>query len=203
MNVIRGNAELIADGAGIDPSTGAEQIRRTADDLVELGERAREVERMMALGEPPDPEADVASVVDAVVDAVGERYPEVAVTTAVPAESTLPLDDRVLRVVLENVVENACEHNDANEPIVVVSADRSDGRYRIAVSDNGPGIPEMERSVIDAGTEDPLEHSTGLGLWAIQWGVTRLGGDLSFTDNDPRGTVVRIDLPTARASGPE
>lgn len=196
MNVIRGNAELIADGAGIDPSTGAEQIRRTADELVELGERAREVERMMSFEEYPEPAVDVVATVETAVSAVGERYPAVEVTTAVPADSTLPVDGRVLRVVLENVIENACQHNDADEPIVVVSADRSEDRFRLAVSDNGPGIPEMERSVIDAGTEDPLEHSTGLGLWAVEWGVTRLGGELSFADNEPRGAVVRIDLPT-------
>ena len=198
MNVIRGHAELIADGGGIDPSTGAEQIRTTATDLVELGDRAREVERMMALDARADAEVDLAAVVSEIVADLGDAHPEVTLTTALPTDATLPGDGRVLRTVLRNVVENACEHNDADEPLVVVSADRTDDAFRVAVGDNGPGIPEMERTVIDAGVEDPLEHGSGLGLWAVRWGVTRLGGRLSFADNEPRGTVVRIDLPTGR-----
>lgn len=196
MNVIRGNAGLIADGGDIDPSRGAEQIRQTADELVGLSERAREVERMMSVPERPDAEADLRAVVSGVVDSVAGAWPAVEVTTAVPDGAMPPVDRHVLETVLRNVVENACEHNDADEPIVVVSAGRTDeDTLRVVVRDNGPGIPEMERSVIDAGTEDPLAHSTGLGLWAAQWGVRRLGGRLSFADNEPRGTVVRIDLP--------
>jgi sensor histidine kinase regulating citrate/malate metabolism len=29
----------------------------------------------------------------------------------------------------------------------------------------------------------------------INWIVTTLGGELTFTDNDPRGTVVRVTVP--------
>ena len=72
------------------------------------------------------------------------------------------------------------------------------GGYRIAISDDGPGIPAEELNALDRGTEDPLKHTTGLGLWQLKWAVMTLGGDVSFeVDN---GTTVRIDIPDNTAS---
>ncbi|MUV90188.1 histidine kinase, partial [Halapricum sp. CBA1109] len=69
------------------------------------------------------------------------------------------------------------------------------GRPRsLTVADDGPGIPDRERAVLDSGTETQLEHGLGMGLWSINWAVTRVGGDLSVADNDPRGTVVTVRL---------
>lgn len=52
---------------------------------------------------------------------------------------------------------------------------------------------------MDAGEEDQLRHSSGLGLWTAQWGATAAGGRLRFADNDPRGSVVTLSLPTGPA----
>ncbi len=198
LNVIRAHATRIAEAEDADPETGAEQIRTTADGLFSLGERARDVERMMSFSAAPAPRADVATVVERVVADVDAAYPDTEFTSAVPDDAVAGVDERVLTITLRNVVENAAEHNDAEAPLVVASATRrEDGTVCVAVSDNGPGIPETERAVVEAGTEDPLEHGSGLGLWSVKWGVTRMGGTLSFAENDPRGTVVRVDLPPA------
>jgi sensor histidine kinase regulating citrate/malate metabolism len=44
-------------------------------------------------------------------------------------------------------------------------------------------------------SEDPLEHSSGIGLWAIKWGVEQLDGAIEFTENDPRGSIIQLYLP--------
>jgi signal transduction histidine kinase len=100
--------------------------------------------------------------------------------------------------VVKNLVENAIEHNDTDAPLVVAFVNRTDaGPIRMAISDNGPGVPETERAVLATGDEDPLEHGSGMGLWTVKWGITRLGGDISFVKNEPRGTVVQLTLPAA------
>jgi len=46
----------------------------------------------------------------------------------------------------------------------------------------------------------PLYHGSGLGLWLINWIVKRSGGTLEFSENQPRGNVVTIELTRAHRS---
>jgi PAS domain S-box-containing protein len=186
-------AELLREG---NERADPDQIVEQTQSLIGTAERAREIEAMMT-ATTTDATTDLGAAVEAVVDRIGEEYPQVELTTALPDGAQAAVAPRVLDTVLRNLVENAAEHNDADQPLVVVSADRSDdGRLTIAVADNGPGIPEHERAVLDAGGEDQLDHGSGLGLWAAHWGVTQMGGDLSISENDPRGSVVSIAVPT-------
>lgn len=100
--------------------------------------------------------------------------------------------------VVGNLVENALEHSDRDQPHVELSARLTgDDEFplRVEVTDDGPGIPDREVSVVESGNERQLEHASGIGLWVTQWAVTDAGGDLTFDDREPRGTVVRIELP--------
>jgi len=65
----------------------------------------------------------------------------------------------------------------------------------VTVVDNGSGLPSEEQRVIEAGTEDPLEHGSGLGLWFAYWLITYVGGTIDITaDHD--GTEIRVTVPT-------
>jgi len=190
---IIGNAELVGDGG--NPEEHADQIVETTRGLVGVAERAREIDRMMSA--PADGEVTaVGPIVEEIAADVGAGYPSVEVTTAIPEKARASVSSAVFEVVVRNLIENAAAHNDADEPIVVVSADYdSEGALSIAIADNGPGIPEHERAVLEAGEEKPLEHGSGLGLWAVSWGITRMGGELAFSENDPRGSVVTVTVP--------
>lgn len=63
------------------------------------------------------------------------------------------------------------------------------------MADNGPGIPSQEREVPLEGDEEPLKHGGGLGLWIVNWAVTRSDGSVEFDANDPRGSRVSLYLP--------
>lgn len=108
-----------------------------------------------------------------------------------------------LAIVLNNLIENAIERNDAETPRVVVSVARSadDGEFiALRIRDNGPGIPAMEREVLEQGSETPLVHGSGLGLWLVYWSVTGLGGTVTFEATEPRGSIVTVRLPAGDAS---
>ncbi|WP_197409880.1 ATP-binding protein, partial [Haloferax profundi] len=64
----------------------------------------------------------------------------------------------------------------------------------IHVTDNGPGIPDTELTVLESGTETPLQHISGLGLWLVHWIIDRSNGRLRFAENQPRGTVAIVRL---------
>lgn len=194
MSNIMGRAEVIANGENeyADP---AESILTSADDLLSLSERARQVEQMLAAAPEAEDDLVLAAVVDRILEEYRTDYPDASLSVDIDDSLALTVDRRTLLHVLDNLVENALVHNDAPTPVVTVSARETDDGIRLAVSDNGPGLPENERAAVVRGEENPLEHGSGLGLWAVKWGVIRLGGELGLRDNEPHGTVVTIDLP--------
>ncbi len=198
LSVVLGHLDAVEDrlpDGDVDGSlaTAREHARR----VVELSDQARTVVETLHR-EAGDPVAvDAAAVVSASADRVSDRFP--AATVAVDAESARALvaAEGLLDVAVSNLVENAIEHGDASEPAVCVAVRSDPDGVRIVVADRGPGIPEVERVVLTEGNETPMEHGSGLGLWLVHWIVTASGGDLSFDENEPRGSVVTMRLPRA------
>ena len=196
LTAIRGRAEMLGTGDA-DENVVREVITETADDLVALSDRAREVEQMLSVPVAESQTSDLSAVVSAVVGEVAAEY-DAAIAVSVPEGITVGADARILRPIVYNLVVNAIRHHDRTDPAIEVSATVGDGSLPVTlrVTDDGPGLPEHERIAVERGHENPLEHGSGLGLWAIKWGVTRIGGHLTIRDNEPRGTVVEIHLPT-------
>ncbi|MFC6726882.1 ATP-binding protein, partial [Halobium palmae] len=78
-----------------------------------------------------------------------------------------------------------------------VSAAVGDDAVELAVRDNGPGIPEMERSVVAGDSEiSQLNHGQGLGLWVVKW-ITNAYDGAFDVGSDGRGTTATMQLPRA------
>lgn len=206
MNVIRGWAEWIEARGTEEQAEAARRITTTADELVDLGEKARSMVTtggyVDAGGDPTpvDPRAHVVHT----LNAFRHDHPRVTFDQTVSSDTWVSLPDAdLLDIALRNLVENAIEHNDADHPWVGVTVDRPGNgeRVRIRVADNGPGIPTMEREVLENGVETPLHHGSGIGLWLVHWSVTVAGGTVAFDTNDPRGSVVTLTLPAASEPG--
>jgi len=118
--------------------------------------------------------------------------------TAVEVTVDPNLEGSVLSVVEQAVlelVENAIQHTDEDAAVCVEVRLTDEDDVAFVVSDTGPGLPPMERRVLEGGSETPLEHSQGLGLWLTHWLVQIAGGSVDFGDNDPRGTVISVRVP--------
>jgi PAS domain S-box-containing protein len=203
MNVIVGNADIVAEavedcdalGTDADVRSRVREITDTATDVAEIGERVRQLERALD-------RSGVGSVdATALVADVGERYrghPTATVEIALP--DSLPVrGGDLLSVAVDDLVENAVEHGDP-PTTVTVSGQRAGEWVELSVADDGPGIPAEEIAALsdDADTSQ-LSHGSGLGLWLVDWLATSLGGEVTFGDNDPRGSVVTLRLPAAEA----
>jgi nitrogen-specific signal transduction histidine kinase len=200
MSNIMGRAEVIARSDN-EYADSAETMLTSANNLMSLSERARQIEDMLSVqGDGIDNVALADLVGDVIAEYRGE-YPDASLSVDIDESLTVTVDSRTLSGVLNNLVENALVHNDAPTSVVVISARRTDNGVRLSVSDNGPGLPEHERAVVEAGDESALEHGSGLGLWAVKWGVVGLGGKLRFNDNEPQGTIVTIELPETPTPG--
>lgn len=197
VNVVHGYASLIAEGKG-DVRYRAAIIEQKSEEILHLSEKARNLERLLAESEEVVAvRSDLAAVVRNSLNALQADYPTAAVTADVPDEayvSGVPLLDDVV----DNLVENAVVHNPSSNPLVSVRVRVGSDTVLLRVADDGPGIPEEELEVLDSGVETPLRHSSGLGLWFVQWVVAESGGRLEFEERSV-GTVVYVVLPRASA----
>jgi len=100
---------------------------------------------------------------------------------------------------ISELVENAIKANDTEHPSVQISVSQPDERWvEVRVSDTGPGLPDMEKDLLETGEETPLSHGQGLGLWMVRALVTRAGGSIAV-DTSGDGTEIRLEVPTQPA----
>ena len=201
MNVVVGHAEILVEALDSERVRHAETIREKSSNLVDLGEKVRKIDQRLHGRDRELKEVDLGRIVEDEVRSVHQSYPETSIRTRIEGVSIW--GDTLVRAAVENLIENAIEHNDHEAPEidVAVRTNEADDRVELVVTDNGPGIPEAERRVITAGIETPLEHISGLGLWLVKWIVEGMDGELEIEDNEPRGSIVTLSFPTLAAAG--
>jgi len=190
MNAVSGRAELLADDLDGEAAEHARRIGEMAWDLIDVSENARRLETAIREDQSPAPR-DVVDQVETAVTALRDAAPDADIRVDAPAEATALVTENVVDAIRE-LGKNAVEHG-GDQPTVEIAVDRtSDGRVTVTVADDGPGMPETERALLRGGTETPLEHGNGLGLWLVNWIVTSVGGTLDVTVDD--GTAVTVSL---------
>ena len=143
---------------------------------------------------------DVAALLDAAVREARMTGRDVTYATEVEDGLTAWADEARLHQVVANLLDNASRHSPAGG-VVTARAHSTDGGVRLAVADEGPGIPLPERErVFERFTRGggPLgsDGGTGLGLAIARWVVDLHGGRIRA--GDPRsGCRIDVDLPAA------
>ncbi|WP_262342911.1 sensor histidine kinase [Haloplanus rubicundus] len=170
-------------------------VRENTASLLELSTKVRDAAEVMAESTEPPESVDLADVAHTVVDQFRADDEASDISLVCPDEVLISSHRAVIRQALSELVENSLEHTTTDSPHVEVSVrEASDETVELSVADDGPGLPERERDILDAGTETQLKHGQGIGLWFVTWAVTQLGGDLQFRENDPEGSIVTIQL---------
>lgn len=199
MNVIQGYASILAETAETPRKARmATTIQDKATDLISLSEKLRQtITYQQSQGELSVP--DVVSLLQQLLDEFRDDYP--AVTFTLKASGTREsigvagIADRELTLAIQNLLENSVEHNDLEGLDVRISVSVRGQRVRIQLRDNGSGLPPVERKVLESGTETPLQHSSGIGLWMTRWIVDTSGGEVSVGSSDAPGTTITVELP--------
>lgn len=117
-----------------------------------------------------------------------------------PDDLTADGDPERVHQVIANLLENAVRHSPSGGT-VEVRARRHDDGVVIEVLDEGPGIPEDERTRVFDRFErlDPARSSSdggaGLGLAIARWIVDLHGGEIHPETRVPRGCRMVVTLP--------
>ncbi|WP_168219912.1 PAS domain-containing sensor histidine kinase [Salarchaeum sp. JOR-1] len=200
LNLIDGYAHQITKTDDTEAQTDyVHDLRERVEGLVELSQKAYRAIQEFDRGTYRQSQS-VCTTCDRVVTGIAEQYPQANLTTDLP---DYEIDVRAnVELVFEELVENAIEHNDQATPEVTIRVTRTDEgdsspMIQVVIVDNGPGLPDSEQEVLDAGEETALTHGSGIGLWVVHWTVTYAGGEVTIEDRSPRGTRVTVTLPRA------
>lgn len=113
-------------------------------------------------------------------------------------------DRRRLEQVLTSLLSNAIKYNTAGGRVEVRLTTVGDDRLRIAIIDNGMGIPaEAQPRLFNPfdrlGRQDFDIDGTGIGLVLARRLMTLMGGRIDVETVDGSGTAFTITLPTIAA----
>ena len=147
--------------------------------------------------------ADVSGIIKGVlVDATVQiRQKDISVNFS-PAPVDVETDAKLLRIVLQNLIVNAAEYTPHNGTISIRIAGDKHG-ITIEIEDSGVGIPKEAQAHLftkffradNARAVKP--DGNGLGLYITKSIMKALGGTITFTSEENKGTIFTVRLPKA------
>ena len=156
-------------------------LKRTRTDLCELARASVRANRVLAAAQ------QCPTVLDLPADTVAAE-----------------VDPDVIRRAIDNLLDNAYRHSLPNQR-VIVQVERAGASARIAVIDEGPGIPDNVRGrIFDKFVRaDPSSAGAnhGLGLTLVKLAASAHGGDVTVECPPGGGTRFAITLPVAATAG--
>jgi PAS domain S-box-containing protein len=203
MQIILGLGRLLDDHVDEDGREYLRTVVDTGEHVVELTKSSRDLARTVA-GEAELPLESVP-LDEALRDEIDRRreafdHATISVQGDVPDVNVRAND--LLSSVFRNLLNNAVQHHDRDDPRVDVCTDitRGDHTAIVRIADDGPGIPAERRGTVFGKGEKGIEsEGTGLGLYLVRSLVDHYGGSVRIEENEPRGTIVVVELPIAEA----
>jgi len=194
--------------AGEQATSALDRIEQESERLNEMIGRLLTLARVKSLVDPPQQAAvSLRPLLDQIAEDAGFEASAKHCQVQVQGREDCEVggSHELLSSAIENVVRNAVRYT-RPETTVQIELGCDQNSSRVIVSDQGPGVPEAELANIFRPfyrLSDSREHrsgGTGIGL-AITQEVVRLhGGSVSARNNQPRGLVVEIRLPSFSGS---
>jgi two-component system, sensor histidine kinase and response regulator len=174
----------------------AVRMRDTLDDLLQV--RLLEERRMPVVRQLVPVRDLVGDAMDSVAGAARDRGVELRVAPG--QELTVPMDRRLMRRALENLMVNAVKYSPGGGSVDVAWR-RIAGDVELSVSDRGAGIPApvrhrlFEKFGAVAAHKNNQRRGYGLGLYQVRLVADAHGGSVTAGDREGGGTTFAVVLP--------
>ncbi len=196
-----------------EPDAGTDELKLQAA-LAETGKMTQLIDRLLLLARSDSGQliADTRpfDLADLLEEAAG-RWTGVAsergsrLVPDIPDTATAIGDPRLLSQMLDNLLDNALAYS-PDGAVIGVSARELGGRWRVTISDDGPGIPLRDRQRVltrfsrlrDRERSDG-RHGSGLGLAICQTIAAQHGAPLRLDGNGTTGTAAIFELPVVHS----
>jgi len=128
------------------------------------------------------------------------EYGNLKITTDINQEGIFRSDIMKLRIVFNNLINNAVKFQDITktDPFIHIKITASPSGATILVEDNGMGIREMDQDKIfkmfyRAGATN---SGSGIGLYIVHEAVSKLEGAIKITSTYGEGSIFEITIPS-------
>lgn len=205
LTTLRGNIELLRHQPPMPPEESAEVL---ADTQAEMDRMIRLVNQLLTLaradaGQPLRREpVPLTPLLEEVCRQTRHLAPERNISCESMPNVSVVGDPDALKQVLLILMDNAVKHTPAKANILLAAA-LQDGQVRIAVTDNGEGIPPQTlHHVFERfyrGDTARSGRSTGLGLAIAQELVNAQGGTIQAESRVGQGSTFTVTLARAKA----
>lgn len=195
LQIVLAALEIIEETGDERTRTHVERALKSTREAIELTNTAKEMSEVMLRGEDEYEPIDLRTTLQEEVDHLHTAYPD----TEIEIHGTIPAvdlrADAMLSSVFRNLLTNAVQHNDTDQPYIRVTASETENRVQVTIEDNGPGVPDaLKDEVFGKGVKGDQSRTTGLGLYLVRRLVDNYGGEVWIEDVDPTGTAVTVEL---------
>ncbi|MFB6184748.1 MAG: ATP-binding protein [Haloarculaceae archaeon] len=195
LTAIRGYAALRR-SSDRDPRTVVENHTEAIERTVE---EVKYLTRDAATNATSVGPVEMETTLDESVATVRDRYPDATVSVeSVPEDAVVIANERLAHA-FAHLLENGIVHAASDAPEIDVAVTTTPTSVRVAVRDEGPGLPDRQRDLLESGTvrtyDDP---GTGFGLNIVRLLVESYRGSIE-TAVDDDGTTVTVVLARAEA----
>jgi two-component system, NtrC family, nitrogen regulation sensor histidine kinase NtrY len=174
----------------------SEAIVKEVDALKDLVDEFAEFARLPAANLVP---TSLHEVVDGALSLYEGLFADVRIERRLLADLPLVrLDAGQMKRVVINLVDNAIEAT-GNKGLVVLetTCDPGEGRVRLVVSDDGPGVSPEDRDLLFVPNFSTKKRGSGLGLAIVSRIVQEHHGVIRVEDNLPHGARFVVELPVS------
>ena len=138
-------------------------------------------------------EVHLQTAVKRVLNALKSKYPQKKVQVQVEKETTIQAHERLLEIVIKNLIENAHKYAGEGANIILIG-----DKHSLSVKDTGKGIStKYQKQIFERFRQlektEENEHSFGLGLYLVKKIVQLHGRNISIESEIGEGTTFRIE----------
>ena len=203
LGVIKGSAEML-----VQKLKNAEPLASELAGYIfsEVNRLNALVARFLDFARPSNLElkpVQISVVLDRALESVQTQMPgaKVRVERYYATVPDIHVDSQLCERIFVNLIQNAFQamesSTDGGEPVLRLSVAPESGGVKIAVEDNGPGVPPELREQVFNPFYTSKKDGVGLGLAIVAKFVDAHRGRITLEPSQPRGARFRIFLPAS------
>ena len=209
LSLIYGPAKQLSEMVDGKAAFYAQTIMKNAERMKLLSEQFFATQSKTADDETLDVKVnDLCALIRSITDSYRYSALEKGIDISLNAPESLicPFDRDKVSKIYSNLLSNAIKYGNQDGHIEVAIVN-DEANVSLSVTDDGIGIPEEKRGELfgrrkrlGAGERAPEVDGNGIGLNYSQHLAQLHGGSLSFTPNEPRGSVFTFTFPVPAES---